>query len=305
MKFSIVITCYNQREFIKQAVDSALALDNSESEVVVVDDASDDGSVEFLKSYGDRIRFVSLKTNRGAGEARNCGATIARGDYLVFLDGDDVLLPWAMDIYQKIVRARSPKVILGRMRWFDDVVPSIGTKDVPSEVRFVEYESLLARDRTYRASASAVVIEHQSFREVGGWSGELFPVEDHDLLIKLGRSGRAVQILSPATTLYRWHSRNAVRQLHSVATGLYRMIEKENRGQYLGRRSDGSQRQALIGGLAFFLAKTCLRAGRYRDSMEIVARGWPMILAKVGRRLSATWRGRAPVENIPIQNLQV
>ncbi len=94
IQFSIIITSYNQREFIKDAVNSALSLRSENKEIIVVDDGSSDGSQDVLRGYGDAIRLVALEANQGRGAARNCGASLATGEYLLFLDGDDAFLPW-------------------------------------------------------------------------------------------------------------------------------------------------------------------------------------------------------------------
>src|SRR5206468_9702625 len=93
--FSIIITSHNQANFIRNAVGSALAQTYADKEIIVVDDASSDGSQQTLEEYGDAIRLKKLDTNVGASRARNFGTAMAEGQFLVFLDGDDLLLPWA------------------------------------------------------------------------------------------------------------------------------------------------------------------------------------------------------------------
>ena len=99
-QFSVIITCHNQRKFIADAVQSAISQIYESREVIVVDDASSDGSDSVLKSYGEMIRLISLERNQGASEARNAGTAAARGNYLVYLDGDDLLKPWALLVYE-------------------------------------------------------------------------------------------------------------------------------------------------------------------------------------------------------------
>ncbi len=98
--FSIIITSHNQANFIRDAVDSALAQLHGPKEIIVVDDASSDESQAILAEYSNTIRLIKLQNNVGAGSARNVGIEAAHGDFLVFLDGDDVLLPWALDAYR-------------------------------------------------------------------------------------------------------------------------------------------------------------------------------------------------------------
>jgi glycosyltransferase involved in cell wall biosynthesis len=299
MRFSIVITCHNQLYCIQDAVDSALSIRTSETEIIVVDDASNDGSRELLRRYGNQVQLLDLKDNKGAGEARNLGASIARGDYLVFLDGDDVLLPWALDVYERVIALRRPQLILCRMLWFEGTTPSIPDDESPKDLQFVEYRCPFDRDRPYRASASALVVERRSFCSVGGWSGEMFPLEDHDLTFKLGQSARTVQICSPATSLYRWHLYNTFRQVDRVVAGLYKIIQKESDGRYPGGSDYRFRRYALIGGLAFFLSTRCIESGRYRELLTILKRGWPMILSKIVRSVICSIRASQPLREAP------
>ena len=86
IRFSIVITCYNQRHFIRDAVDSALLQRDPSKEIIVVDDGSTDGSVEVLKQYGESIQLLTFAANRGKLEARNYGAARAEENTWLFLD---------------------------------------------------------------------------------------------------------------------------------------------------------------------------------------------------------------------------
>ncbi|MBI4059635.1 glycosyltransferase [Candidatus Giovannonibacteria bacterium] len=91
---SIVIPAYNAEKYIKEAVDSALAQTYENVEVVVVDDGSTDGTKNVLESYvrDGKIKYVYQK-NAGLAGARNTGIRTARGEYIAFLDADDLFLP--------------------------------------------------------------------------------------------------------------------------------------------------------------------------------------------------------------------
>ena len=71
IRFSIIITCHNQRDFIMDAVNSALLQTVNAKEIVVVDDASTDESLRLLERYGNAIRLVRMRNNLGAVGARN------------------------------------------------------------------------------------------------------------------------------------------------------------------------------------------------------------------------------------------
>jgi glycosyltransferase involved in cell wall biosynthesis len=298
--FSIIITSHNQVNFIRNAVDSALAQAYGDKEIIVVDDASTDGSQKLLDGYGDVIRLTKLDDNVGASGARNVGITMAQGDFLVFLDGDDLLLPWALNVYSEVANGKRPHIILSTMRWFEGQTPEVRNERQPQTIEVVAYESLLDKDRPYRASASALVINRDVFARVHGWTNEIFPMEDLDVLIKLLSSGRTVQILAPATVAYRMHAANTVHQVANCAGALRVIIEKEKQGGYPGGQEKRGQRYAFLGGPALFWVKRTCKSGLYREALRLLALGWPMIFAAVFRRITVSVRGRRSVQTMAL-----
>lgn len=96
MKFSVVVPSFRQARFIRQTIDSLLAQNRRDLEILVYDGGSDDGTVEILESYGEKIRFVS-RPDEGQTDAINQGLWEARGEILAYLNSDDVYLPGALD----------------------------------------------------------------------------------------------------------------------------------------------------------------------------------------------------------------
>lgn len=87
-----IIPTYNRANYICEAIDSVLAQSHPLDEIIVIDDGSTDNTRELLDSYGNRIEYFS-QCNRGPGAARNYGMRVAKGDFLAFLDSDDVWVP--------------------------------------------------------------------------------------------------------------------------------------------------------------------------------------------------------------------
>lgn len=85
---SVIIPSYNHAHFLSRAVDSVLAVERDDLEIVVVDDGSTDDTAAVAASYGDRIRYVHQQ-NRGLAGARNTGLREAKGELVFFLDADD------------------------------------------------------------------------------------------------------------------------------------------------------------------------------------------------------------------------
>jgi glycosyltransferase involved in cell wall biosynthesis len=298
LKFSIIISCYNQESFIKEAVDSALAQPCDSKEIIVVDDASRDGSVRILGEYGDRIHLIKFEKNQGPVAARNAGVSIATGEFLVFLDGDDLFLPWALDTYLCIEDSKKPKIILCRLLFFKGQVPAPRFFEFGQEIQIVEYDSLIRKDRTFRCSASAIVVERQVFDAVGGWTQNFFPSETDDLLVKLGCSGQSVLILSHPTIAYRIHANNTVHQISRFLDKMHLVIRKEKMGGYPGGPQLRFERYAYIGGAVFFWLKRSLQAGLYWPAAKFLVAGWLMILTASVSKFGKLINGRRPAEKI-------
>lgn len=93
-RISVCIGAYNREDYIRECIDSVLAQTRPADEIVVVDDASTDGTLEILKSYGDKIRLICRDINSGMCQiTRNQATKAATGDYIAYLDSDDAWLP--------------------------------------------------------------------------------------------------------------------------------------------------------------------------------------------------------------------
>src|SRR5690242_8852846 len=118
---SIVVLNYNYARFIPRSVGSALRQTYEPIEVIVVDDASTDGSVEVIRAFGSRVTPVLKTANGGHGAAFNSGFASCRGEIVMFLDADDYLYP---DAAGKVVEAFTPTTAQVQFRL--DLVDSSG-----------------------------------------------------------------------------------------------------------------------------------------------------------------------------------
>lgn len=91
-RISVIVPVYNGEAYLAQALDSILQQDWPDFELIVVDDGSTDATARIARSYGDRLVYRH-QPNAGQGAARNAGLALATGDFIAFLDADDVWLP--------------------------------------------------------------------------------------------------------------------------------------------------------------------------------------------------------------------
>jgi GT2 family glycosyltransferase len=299
IRYSIVITCYNQRQFIGDAIDSALAPAGEPKEVIVVDDGSSDGSSEILNRYAGRVTLIALRQNGGVSEARNRGAAAAKGEYLLFLDGDDLLAPWSLEVHDQIIREFHPSIIVGKAYWFEGPPPQIPEESLGNSLKLVEYESLMARDRMSAYYDGAMPIKRSAFEEVGGWTPGIWHLDGHDLCAKLAYSGKAILLLTPFTMFYRMHSLNSVRQVQAYVGATHAYIRRGKARRYNTGRRKPFETNARHGGVVIFSVRKLLQAGLYADALGLTVHGWLMIACSILRKLVLPVTGRQPVLTRP------
>src|SRR6185295_13535888 len=93
--FSIVIPVYNRPDLVIDTIESALNQSYKDYEIVVIDDGSTDRTPEVLRQYTGRVRLIR-QDNQGMGAVRNNGMAAAVGEYVIFLDSDDLFFPWTL-----------------------------------------------------------------------------------------------------------------------------------------------------------------------------------------------------------------
>ena len=125
LRLSVIIPNFNYAEYVGQAIDSALAIDWPQVQVIVVDDGSTDGSRAVIEGYGDRITAI-YQDNAGQFTAYNAGYPRADGDVIIFLDSDDLLDSSVMREIAAVWRDGVSKVQF-RLRSVDAAAQALGT----------------------------------------------------------------------------------------------------------------------------------------------------------------------------------
>lgn len=240
--FSVIIPAYNRRAHLMACLDSVMAQRHRPDEVIVVDDGSTDGSCEAIATFGGVT--VIRQQNAGPGAARNRGALAARGDYLVFLDSDDLWFPWSLEaLAALVVLYDRPALVFAR---FEDFSGDPGPpREEPAEgVAFPTY--LHSAAHAFFAGAGMMVIERRVFHELGGFLEDRLNAEDHDLVLRLGTKQGFVQTLRPVIVGHRIHAGNEMGDLDKTVAGVKRMITNEREGNYPGGAAYRTARRTLI-----------------------------------------------------------
>src|SRR5258707_10651350 len=163
---SVIIPCHNQARFLGEAVESVLAQTYPHCEVIVVDDGSTDDSPTIAASF-DRVRCLTQR-NRGVAAARNSGLEVSNGDYVVFLDADDRLLPNALqDCVDSLNANPECAFVYGHVKL---IVSDGSPLPTPNQVAVCEdhYPELLRHN--YIWTAGAVMYRRAALQSVGGFN---------------------------------------------------------------------------------------------------------------------------------------
>lgn len=230
---SVIIPAYNAERFIQESVDSALAQTHRDVEVIVVDDSSTDHTPARLREYGDRVH-VLRKRNGGAAAARNAGANMARGEWLAFLDADDVWEPAKLE-RQLALAAAAPWSYTNRI--------NIGTRgDVPelqSDVTVMHAGDVfmpLLLEGNFMTSSS-VMIRRDLFQALGGFTTSEKNAEDWDLWLRVAARHHPVAYCAEPLVRYRFHAGGKSRNHRAMAAARRSIVARalaSPRGRGLG-----------------------------------------------------------------------
>ena len=203
------ITCYNAEDTIRRAVRSALAQDWPQLEVIVIDDASTDGSAAAAQAETDRspkARLVRHARNKGPAGSRNTILAHARGAFVAFMDDDDESLPGRVRAQVAAVEAHEERTRAGLVACYASGrrlypngysldLPAIGSHggEPPNGSAVADYLLFHRRRPGWfyggGTPACSLLARHATFAAVGGFDERLRRVEDADFAIRLALSG--------------------------------------------------------------------------------------------------------------------
>jgi len=242
--FSIIIPTYNRLPLLKHAIESVLSQQFSSYEILVVDDGSTDGTWEYLEEIKHVARSFRQK-NAGPGSARNLGIRHAIGEFIIFLDSDDLWLPWTLSTFKYAIdNVQGASFVVGRcIRFTNELNRSML---VSGPVDFTIYEDYLSSSSDVIFISIAIAVKTSEIRKINGFIDNFANAEDSDLWLRLGDLPGFVLINNPVVYAYRDTPSSAVKMPARTHDGALNMIHKENGGEYPGGRRRLNQRMTII-----------------------------------------------------------
>lgn len=281
-RVSVVIPCFDQAHFLAEAIESVAAQSGAATEIVVIDDGSSDNSYAVAGRYPSVRRL--RQANRGVAAARNLGLTSSSGEFLVFLDADDRLLPGAIELGVSAL-AKRPHVafVAGMSRDIGSDGRQLGDRRQPL-VTQDHYLHLL--EDCYIWSGSSIVYRRSAVEAVDGFDLSLVAGDDYDLYLRIAHRF-PIYCHDAVVTEYRRHGSNTTRDSAVVLTSQLDVLKRQRR-RLRGRRERvayrvGVRRTRAEHGRA--LARQALtdwragRRGRALRGLRTLARRDPRALA--------------------------
>ncbi len=225
VKVSVVIPVYDGGRFIRDAVNSVLNQTFKDYEIIVVDDGSVDDTKEVLSSYGNRIKYI-YQSNRGVSAARNRGIRASKGEYIAFLDQDDLWLPRKLELQVKylgehptvgLVFSDTQSVAVGKLPAFDRRFVNKRAFQISRPHRGKVFRDLFVQNFV---PTLTVVVRKICFDKVGLFDPSVDSAEDYDMWLRIARFFSLDYIDQPLAT-YRMHAQSLI---HNVEKHLESMI---------------------------------------------------------------------------------
>ena len=221
-KTTAIIVNWNDKDVISECIQSLLNQDRSEIDIIVSDNGSNDGSIDFIREQFPSVQIIRNGENLGFGSAVNRGLSAAKGDYLIFLNSDLQLDPKCIGTLARFLDSDSsvggaiPKILYHNQR---DTVNSLG---VLINYTGIAYPNLLGQkdpghlEPFESACGGIFMLRREVYAAVGGFDEDLFLYhEDHDLSWRIRLAGWKLKVNANATMYHHYHFNKGIRKFYS------------------------------------------------------------------------------------------
>jgi glycosyltransferase involved in cell wall biosynthesis len=244
---SVIIPVYNGEKTIRETIESVLKQTLLDFELLIINDGSKDSTLEIISRIQDpRVKVFSYP-NAGQSTSRNRGISLASGEYITFIDADDLWTPDKLEAQLKALQENpQAAVAYSWTDWIDESNEFIGRGSYITEKGDV-FAKLLLND--FVANGSNCLIRRQALTQVGGFDASVTPAEDWDMWLRLAVHYEFVAVPSPQI-LYRISPNSASFNVWRMEESSLRVIEKAfavapESLQHLKRQSLGNRYKYL------------------------------------------------------------
>lgn len=183
---SIVIPVHNGEKYIKESIDSCLNQTYKNIEIIVVDDKSEDRTLEILKEYGQKLTVIPVEKQNGLGNVINIGIRASKGKYIARMDADDIMYPTRIEKQIQYLESNPNCVAVGGQIDIIDENSSItGHRDYAIDDRDIKKNRFLFQPFAH----PAVTLRKSTVEEIGLYPENMWKVEDVKFFLILSTKG--------------------------------------------------------------------------------------------------------------------
>jgi glycosyltransferase involved in cell wall biosynthesis len=275
---TVVIPCHNAEPWLAQTLSSALAQTWPEKEIILVDDGSTDESLSIACSFELRGVRVISQTNRGAGVARNIGLQASRGDFIQFLDADDLLAPDKIEHQMNLAKnVGSEYALCARWSRFTSTIENADFTPQPLCADLAPVDWVVTKfERNAMMHPAAWLIAKDLIDKAGPWDESLSLDDDGEYFTRVVLASKGVRHCHEAISYYRSGLPNSLSRAKTdqAWTAAFRSLELAL--DHL-RKSEDSMQTRHARATAFqryvYEAYPLAKASRYRAAEQIATLG--------------------------------
>ena len=289
--FSVIIPVYNAAAYISQTLDSVFAQTCGDFEVVVIDDGSTDDTADRVQQFSQHrsLRYVH-QMNAGVAAARNTGLNLSRGQFIAFLDADDLWKPDKLAAHL-VEMQNAPKMGLS-FSWFEVFY------DRPNAERRVPWFAPPARsilnwedflERNWTGTSSTVVVRAECVRGLRGFNPRFRTGEDYQFWLAIAQDGWEIGFIPSALTVYRKRPSSLTVDYLQIALDELLVMEA---GVQASDRSAQTALDRAITRRRVDVAWAYLRTGEKQLAWQFLQKSYLAIPQFVVERLKRKWLHR-------------
>ena len=223
---SVVIPTFNRADYLQEAIGSVMAQNIAPEEIIIVDNG-DIPPPEHIMQHSN-TRYVRTIFRSGASQARNIGASLASGDYIAFLDDDDL---WEPDYISKcltVIKEQAPDIIVARLDALEDeqVKPWKNARGQISKDCLLEYNPGI--------TGSNFIVRKNIFFELGGYDVRLYVSEDKMLLLEALLRNKKIHVAENIQAIHRKHGPSLSNTM--MGSGLIKFLAEYRKHMTLRQR---------------------------------------------------------------------
>ena len=241
---SIIMPAYNAEKYIQESIESVLAQTYQNWELLIVNDASTDNTKAIINNYlsDPRIKIINHQKNKGLAQTRNTGIEQSTGEYITFLDTDDLWTPAKLERQIEYHR-QYPEFPVSHTNYI--IFKENGEIRRPLRLRFKPsftmrgqlYKRLLAENMI---GVLTVMIRADILKSFGGFDGTLRSAEDHDLWLRLSKVNIPFGYINESLARYRVHGNSLSR-----AISKFKRERKKLLAKHVGIKPDANRNSRI------------------------------------------------------------